>query len=65
MTTEVENDIGLAGDSAGDKIKYTITLNNTGTTTLNSMTVSSAELLAQFERYGAQRAFTECGLLTA
>lgn len=59
MTTTVEDDIALAGDSAGDKIKYIITLDNTGTTTLNSISVSSAELLAQFERYGAQQAFTE------
>lgn len=51
-TTTVEDDTGLAGDSAGDKIKYTITLDNTGSTTLTSITVSSDQLLAQLERYG-------------
>jgi len=44
-------DIGIAGDSAGDTIKYTIVLVNTGTTTLKSIKVSSSQLLEQLERY--------------
>lgn len=47
----VEDDYGLAGDSAGDKLNCTITVQNAGTTTLNSITVSSVELMAQLERY--------------
>lgn len=38
---------GITGDSAGDSIAYTITLANTGTTTLTDMSVSSATLMAQ------------------
>lgn len=57
MAAVVEDDLGLAGDSAGDKIKYIITLRNTGTTTLNTITILSAELLTQFERYGAWQGF--------
>lgn len=50
-STIVENDMGLAGDSAGDSIRYTIVLVNTGTTTLKLIEVFSAQLQEQFERY--------------
>ncbi len=51
LSTTPKGDTGLAGDSAGDTINYTILLNNTGTTTLRNITVTSPQLLAQFERY--------------
>lgn len=41
---------GVDGDSAGDIITYAITLNNTGTTTITSIKISSDMLLSQFER---------------
>lgn len=44
---------GIVGDSAGDTIEYTIELTNTGTTSLTSISVSSALLLDQYERYDA------------
>lgn len=50
-STKAEYDAGVAGDSAGDTIQFKIILVNTGTTTLSSMSVSSAQLLEQFERY--------------
>ncbi|CAM9789547.1 unnamed protein product, partial [Ectocarpus sp. 6 AP-2014] len=46
-TTIAENDAGVAGDSAGDTIKYKISLVNTGTTTLSSVSVASTQLLEQ------------------
>ena len=42
---------GIAGDSAGDSIEYTIDLENTGTTTLTAVDVSSAALRHQLDRY--------------
>ena len=49
--TTPKADNGLAGDSAGDTVDFIILLNNTGTTTLSNITVTSTQLLAQFERY--------------
>ncbi len=49
------DDIGIAGDSAGDTIKYTIVLANAGTTTLKSIKIFSSQLLEQLERYGHLR----------
>lgn len=41
----------IEGDSAGDHMTYRIDLNNTGTTTLSAISVSSAILEYQKERY--------------
>lgn len=49
-STRVKDDKDLAGDSAGDTIDYAILLENNGTTTLSAISVSSTQLLAQFER---------------
>lgn len=50
----VQDTDGIEGDSAGDHIAYTIELSNTGTTTLATISVSSATLETQVERYGSQ-----------
>lgn len=41
---------GIGGDSAGDKMKLTIDLGNTGSTTLTAIDISSVELRNQVER---------------
>lgn len=46
-TSSFEDTDGTAGDSAGDSMFYKISLNNTGTTTLTTIVVSSAVLVAQ------------------
>lgn len=53
VNATVANDTGNVGDSAGDMIELIVSLVNKGTTTLSSITVSSIQLLEQFERYDA------------
>lgn len=49
--TTIKKDGDPDGDSAGDTIDYTILLTNNGTTTLSNITVTSAQLLEQVQRY--------------
>ena len=48
----IQDTDGVEGDSAGDHISYTIDLMNAGTTTLSAISVWSASLESQVERYG-------------